>query len=137
MTIIDYHQGFQFAAGTMLWALAAVTIWRSRLIAQGVIERSSPTVTLLFGAYLAVWAIRQTYWNVRYLVAEISPEAGAQMASSPVFAIGCSIASLLVGAAILTLAATPFLGRRAPVAVAVGVLAVVAVGFALALPGAR
>ena len=132
MTIIDVHQAFQFAVGVMLWALAVALIMRSRAIAQGKLDKPSPLITLLFGLFLAVWAVRQSYWNIRYLVAEINPAVASRMADAPVFAIVCSIAALVIGAGILTIAARPTIGQHTPAIVSGGVIAVVIVGFIIA-----
>ena len=129
MTVVDLHQATQYVVGVMLWVLAVALLYRSRMIARGMIDTPSPVMTALFGLFLATWALRQTYWNVRYLV---EPQVSARMADAPWFPAICSIAAIVIGACILTIAARDMLGQRAPVIIVAGVVVIAAVGFIIA-----
>jgi len=123
MDLEAIHTALQFPMVMMLAGLALALSMRARSVIGGDITMPSAAILLCLSVFMAAWAVRLSWWHVRWALRSLDLHAASEiMASNVLIPLICNIVALGFGGAVLSIAAYPALGRMAVPATVAGII---------------
>lgn len=114
MELVAIYSALQFPMVMMLAGLALALTMRARAVIGGDITIPSAAILLCLAGFLSAWAVRLSWWHVRWVLKALGlHDASELMASNVLVPLICNIVALGFGGAVLAIAAYPALGRMA------------------------